>query len=293
MPRRYAREPLARRVALSWERHARRSADRLHNVSTNQDDSGQRRSTSVHSRRVANFRPLKGLVPEPQRRQLVARSGRIRFDSFAAHRPHIVRVIRPENSSATRLRSATSPRTCCRRGRGPASRSERCRRGPFQQVQRARRLDRHRAGADRGRGGVLGCRRPALARGHQRPGHASSLGRCRRPCPAGHRRPLVVIASAHASPLLRVAPGDAGSAVARDLLQAFSGLRCARPRGRVHLEGVVPEVSPARPALPGAHRCHGPRRRRRPHGAGTTARPAGHAGPRRQPAHHARLAGKA
>ena len=68
---------------------------------------GTTRSTPVHSRRVANLLLLKGLVPEPQCHQSVARSGRIRFDSFPAHHPHVVRVISPE-SSATRLRS--SPR---------------------------------------------------------------------------------------------------------------------------------------------------------------------------------------
>ena len=46
---------------------------RLDNVSTNRDVSGPRRSTTVHSRRVANLLLLRGLVPETQRRQLVVR----------------------------------------------------------------------------------------------------------------------------------------------------------------------------------------------------------------------------
>ena len=62
---------------------------RLHNVSTTRDDSGRSPSTPVHSRRLANRLLLKGLVPEPQRRQSVARSGRIRFDSFPAQQPSL------------------------------------------------------------------------------------------------------------------------------------------------------------------------------------------------------------
>lgn len=80
----------------------------IHNVSTNRDDSGPSRSIPVDSGRVANSLADKGLTPEPQCRQSVARSGRIRFDSFPAHHPRCARLA-AGTSSASRLRLVASP----------------------------------------------------------------------------------------------------------------------------------------------------------------------------------------
>ena len=87
------RPPVASTLVAPVELVPSREQSRFHNVSTNRDDSGLRRSTPVHSRRVGKLLLRKGLVPETQRRQSVARSGRIRFDSFPAHHYNLYSII--------------------------------------------------------------------------------------------------------------------------------------------------------------------------------------------------------
>ena len=66
-------------------RPSRVARGRLHNVSTNRDESGRWLSTPVHPCRIRKVLLLRGLWPEPPRCQSVARSGRFLFDSFPAH----------------------------------------------------------------------------------------------------------------------------------------------------------------------------------------------------------------